>query len=263
MSDSWLQLSTPSLLVTQGLLSVCRDTSKLLKSRQESLSGAWFANAVFQYPPKSSPEYRHAVAKTEPLRRAMLRRQLCNSGVHIHSAFVGDKVAGFAIWAPPKTAERYIPWHLRGFDLLLQLWDALYYIVYPPFIRRFFDKYDTERLRRRDLIQAADAEYEEKIIPEDVKQEDYWSLAALGVSDEFERRGIGSQLLKWGMDAADKSDKAIVVAASIEGERLYTKHGFVTMDRTTLLPDQPGGGVTQVYMLRLQKSKRDAKNIMT
>lgn len=187
----------------------------------------------------------------------MLRRQLCNPNVHVLSAYVGPSVAGFAIWTPPDKQNRRIPLTLRVYDLLLQTWDLLTSIVYPGFLRGYFDSYTTEKNRRKEIIVAADAEAEDKLVPEEIRSSrQYWTLNALGVSRDHGRQGIGSQLLQWGMDRADESDTAIVIAASQEGEKLYARHGFKVLGRRTLLEDQVPGGVQQTYMIRMAKSQR-------
>lgn len=55
---------------------------------------------------------------------------------------------------------------------------------------------------------------------------DYWHLVVLAVSPFFQRRGVGSQLLRWGSDTATKENIPVTVEASINGKYLYLKKGF-------------------------------------
>jgi Acetyltransferases len=52
-------------------------------------------------------------------------------------------------------------------------------------------------------------------------------LDTLGTHPDYQRRGAGSMLVKWGCDLADKDGVAAYVDASKEGAPLYQKHGFV------------------------------------
>jgi predicted N-acetyltransferase YhbS len=51
---------------------------------------------------------------------------------------------------------------------------------------------------------------------------------------DFQKRGAGSMLVKWGCDLADKDGVSAYVDASKTGAPLYERFGFV--DRS--LPDQ-------------------------
>lgn len=55
---------------------------------------------------------------------------------------------------------------------------------------------------------------------------DYWELEVLAVAPKCQRRGVGSQLLQWGMNQAASFQLPVVVAATTSGEHLYSKHGF-------------------------------------
>lgn len=52
-------------------------------------------------------------------------------------------------------------------------------------------------------------------------------LESLGTHPDYQRRGAGSMLVKWGCDLADKDGVAAFVNASKEGAALYKKYGFV------------------------------------
>lgn len=54
----------------------------------------------------------------------------------------------------------------------------------------------------------------------------HWELEVLAVRPAFQRRGVGSVLLSWGMAQASCYQLPVVVAATSDGEYLYKAHGF-------------------------------------
>lgn len=63
---------------------------------------------------------------------------------------------------------------------------------------------------------------------------DYWELEVLAIHPAFQRQGLGSILLTWGMNQASLYQLPVVVAATINGEHLYRKHGFKECSRIHL-----------------------------
>lgn len=62
----------------------------------------------------------------------------------------------------------------------------------------------------------------------------YWELEVLAVHSAYQRRGVGSMLLQWGMVQAQRQGLPVVVAATSSGEGLYRKHGFEESSRISL-----------------------------
>lgn len=54
----------------------------------------------------------------------------------------------------------------------------------------------------------------------------YWELELLAIRPSYQRQGVGSDLLTWGMEQAAHHNMPVVVAATFHGEHLYRKHGF-------------------------------------
>lgn len=54
----------------------------------------------------------------------------------------------------------------------------------------------------------------------------YWELELLAIHPTYQRQGLGSILLNWGMQQASLYQLPVVVAATFNGEHLYRKHGF-------------------------------------
>lgn len=73
----------------------------------------------------------------------------------------------------------------------------------------------------------------------------YWELEVLAISPKFQRKGLGSMLLTWGMNQAASHNLPVVVAATLNGEYLYKKHGFVECGRIQL----PDSDVTWAAMV--------------
>ena len=53
-----------------------------------------------------------------------------------------------------------------------------------------------------------------------------WYLSTLAVLPEYQRRGIGRQLVTWGVQQGEKEGVPIALEASPDGKRLYEKCGF-------------------------------------
>lgn len=64
----------------------------------------------------------------------------------------------------------------------------------------------------------------------------FWELEVLAISPKFQRQGVGSMLLTWGMEQASLHHLPVVVAATLNGELLYKKHGFTECAKIEL-PD--------------------------
>jgi GNAT superfamily N-acetyltransferase len=138
------------------------------------------------------------------------------------------------------------------------IYDKLVSPFIPVWIRRLFASRATvEYLRRSGLMNAGDSIGLDDAIPADIAARGYWTLMVLGVSEEFARRGVGSRLLQWGCDQADRTDRAVLVVASPEGEQLYGRRGFVKVGFNVMLEKKEAEGMTQTYMIRFPASQRE------
>ncbi|KAL8628297.1 hypothetical protein Q9189_005988 [Teloschistes chrysophthalmus] len=63
-----------------------------------------------------------------------------------------------------------------------------------------------------------------------------WHLQNLCVNPEFQRRGVGAQLVSWGQEQATKEQVPVTLSTSTVAESLYRKVGF----KTWSLLDMPG-----------------------
>ncbi|KAK1985998.1 acetyltransferase [Colletotrichum cereale] len=106
------------------------------------------------------------------------------------------RVAAWAKWdtsMPARRGRRYPPW--CG-DMPGEVCDA------------FFDKEERERGRV-------------------MGEEEHYYLDTLVTHPDYQRRGAGSMLLKWGCELADENGVGAYVDASKAGKGLYERFGFV------------------------------------
>ncbi|KII83338.1 hypothetical protein PLICRDRAFT_62454, partial [Plicaturopsis crispa FD-325 SS-3] len=61
--------------------------------------------------------------------------------------------------------------------------------------------------------------------------EPHWYLYILAVLPQYQNQGVGSQLLDWGITAADAAEpkRAVYLEASPVGQKLYERRGFETV----------------------------------
>ena len=82
-----------------------------------------------------------------------------------------------------------------------------------------------------------------------MKDRPHWYLDMLGVRKEFQGKGAGTTLLRWGLEKADEAGIEAYLAASPAGTPLYKKHGFELLE--TVLIDK--GNRVENFMVRQPK----------
>lgn len=73
------------------------------------------------------------------------------------------------------------------------------------------------------LASAKKSYFEEKYHP------DYVHLRILATHPNFQRRGAGTALCRWGMEFAREGNEPLTVFASPMGQKLYTSLGFESL----------------------------------
>ncbi|KAJ5555760.1 hypothetical protein N7535_008193 [Penicillium sp. DV-2018c] len=73
----------------------------------------------------------------------------------------------------------------------------------------------------------------------------HYYLDMLGVHPSQKGRGLGSKLLRWGLERADAEGLEVYLSASPEGRPMYEKYGFRAVDTSMPFP-----GYEQTAMLR-------------
>jgi len=65
-------------------------------------------------------------------------------------------------------------------------------------------------------------------------KERYYELLNLATSPQYQRKGIGSQLLRYGLEKADRDGVKVYVTASPMGEKVYKRLGFEEVGRLSI-----------------------------
>jgi predicted N-acetyltransferase YhbS len=78
-------------------------------------------------------------------------------------------------------------------------------------------------------------------------------LGLLCVLPEYQRIGIGSEFLKWGIEKADASNARIDLEATMEGVPAYLKHGWKIVEEIQLDYTQRGGEGSQKFALMIRE----------
>jgi len=82
-------------------------------------------------------------------------------------------------------------------------------------------------------------------------QRKHWYLEILATRPEFQGKGAGSALMRWGLARADEDRLETYIEASPEGKPIYEHFGFAEVDRLVVL----NGEFTEVMMLRPGKGE--------
>ncbi|KAL0941495.1 GNAT family [Colletotrichum truncatum] len=73
----------------------------------------------------------------------------------------------------------------------------------------------------------------------------FWNLIVLGVHPDWQGRGAGKKLMRWGLDRSAEDKVPIILIASTPGQRMYTRMGFDIVDWATTesLSSAEGGAI--------------------
>ncbi|KAI0005786.1 acyl-CoA N-acyltransferase [Xylariaceae sp. FL0662B] len=77
----------------------------------------------------------------------------------------------------------------------------------------------------------------------------HWNLEVLGTRPAYQGKGIGRELVQWGLSRADEAGLEAAVAASPAGVSLYTKMGFDALETYQI----PSVSYLETSMLRQPK----------
>jgi predicted N-acetyltransferase YhbS len=72
-------------------------------------------------------------------------------------------------------------------------------------------------------------------------------LCELNTSPKFQRRGLGSQLVKYGLEKADRDEVMVYLSGSPMGVPVYRKLGFEEVGRLELDLSDFGGEGSHVH----------------
>jgi len=80
-------------------------------------------------------------------------------------------------------------------------------------------------------------------------------LFDIAISPDYQRRGIGSKLVSYGVTKADEAGIPIFLTASPLGAKLYPKFGFLELERLEVNVEEFGGESDEVNVHRKSKFK--------
>ncbi|OJJ73354.1 hypothetical protein ASPBRDRAFT_41024 [Aspergillus brasiliensis CBS 101740] len=154
-------------------------------------------------------------------------------------------VAAFAKWWYPASSSEALPKDGKKNQTK---------IVWPPssdadLCERFFNLMDSEKQRvMGGRKEGYFCELSFYLLRISLGNADRSDLDMLGTLPQFNGRGIGSRLLRWGLDRADEKGVPTFLASTPAGRPLYEKYGFEAVEEYEVIP-----GYSQASMVREAK----------
>lgn len=148
--------------------------------------------------------------------------------------------------------ERLEAWYCAICDKIVDIWYAylLPYLPHSTQARHALHLHDkktrwakVQRGFRNDHVTSED------------ERKGYWTLAYLGVLPSYGRRGIGRQLLQWGLDRADEEGRSVYISASVQGLGLYRKVRAEVVESMVCMEDEEMGGWVETWMRRVNRKE--------
>lgn len=232
-----------------------------------------------QYPPEGTPE-RDKVSKIGiEYRRQGRSREVVDPMNHFYLLYdtttLVDKQpkligqSGWRVIKPTSTDIKFSQLVARYQSRLRQLsvteriaswifwtYDKLFDTFVPNWLYKLYSPILAGIAARRKRWHANRSEASKKAYRAEDKATGYYMLTLLSVLPEYERRGIGAMMLKWGLDIADEDDAPVYVSASESGAKLYAKHGFELASKSVCFEGEQYGGFETVIMRRPRGSER-------
>ena len=146
-------------------------------------------------------------------------------------ALIDGQVVGFASWGLPKRIWRSETLAEAIYRKVIEYKDNLEDWIFPS---RWHNLSKQEKLKR------SQEESMEKYLGS--KIDETWYLKLLCVHPEFQRKGVGTKLLDWGLERARERGQKVYLEATEFGIALYINKGFkelgeiVLGDREVVLP---------------------------
>lgn len=187
--------------------------------------------------PDATPEEKKRVhEELYKHRLAVTKRQLCDPKISVYVALHNGQRAAFAMWAvqPGTETPHYLPQRRRQSSLYEKV-SRLWYKVVDYFFTWVPDRIQTAiwfptvgplYLERRRILMQRQAETIEKFIAKEDREQGYKLLYILATLPEYEKKGIGSKLLKQGLEEAREDQASVYLGATPAGKPLYLKNGF-------------------------------------
>jgi GNAT superfamily N-acetyltransferase len=166
---------------------------------------------AFQHDPGFSHLLPDAGDRTERL-RGFFETELRGIGIPLGLAWTTDEVVGGAIWLPPEA------WRVPVTTTLREL----------PSMAGVFGRRLSLAFRSRLRMEGRHP-----------RKPPHWYLAVMGVAPEWQGKGLGTALMRPGLDSLDAGGTPAYLEASTPRSRaLYARHGFAVTGEFSL----PSGG---------------------
>ncbi|PGH06100.1 hypothetical protein AJ79_06634 [Helicocarpus griseus UAMH5409] len=147
------------------------------------------------------------------------------------SSHGGGKIVGYAAWERDGNSPAARKW--RGKNDTFGCWIERFLQGIEGYYIDFFnlDK-SVDKFNLATYLSATEGSFPSKIYPE------LWYLSTLAVHPSYQRRGIGTKLVEWGMEQARMEKVPVGLEPSIKGTGLYEKLGFRTISKSEWIEGQ-------------------------
>ncbi|KAI9838040.1 MAG: hypothetical protein M1819_006194 [Sarea resinae] len=136
----------------------------------------------------------------------------------------GGFVVGFALWKRVGNSQVAKNWQrpCRDWDRRI---DSFLHSLQGSYIDLFHLDPSADPVRHQSVLKTLGRPVDAEIFAE------AWEMSALCVAPEYQRRRVGTTLLKWGLDQAAAENVPVFVQASPVGVKLYTSCGFQAFEK--------------------------------
>ncbi|KAF6826886.1 hypothetical protein CMUS01_09233 [Colletotrichum musicola] len=189
-----------------------------LPALAEQASQSWIGSPIFDM---LCPSHRSSPSRFRQVWRLILRNELATPGAVILAAFPPHcssddtkNAVGFAVWHRTGSSPTSQSWHLNSLQKKILRLRVFFEIAYLMLTRWL-------SLAGFLALQSAFEKVEKQHYPPE-----RWRLSWLSVAPASQRRGVGRELLRWGVERGEEESVTVVLEASEMGRGLYASAGF-------------------------------------